>query len=534
MIQVIGIVGGLGLFIFGMIFMSDALQRLAGSQLKSLLATLTKKRFNAVLIGIIVTIIVQSSSATTVMTVGFVNAGLLNLNQAIGIIMGSNIGTTVVTQLISFNFEIFAPLIIGVSVALFLVFKDKKRKNIANILIGFGILLMGMGLMKDALGPLRDSQVFADAIVRFNNPFFGLMIGLIITAILQSSAATVGILIAVAGSGLVNISMAFPVLLGSNIGTCVTALLSSMGTNKTAKRAAIIHVMIKVLGALAFLVYLRYPVQNFVSMVDPFRIERQIANANTIFNVLTVLMLYPFSDKIVALSYKIIKGTDELKREDLRYVNDELIKTPDLAIVQLKKEIMRMFSIVEKQLLLSKKTLLEYNEKYCHFVTENETVINKIEKELFDYIIKLTGQTLSPYQIDKVAVMSKTVTDLERVADLAENLMELSMVTHDNNMDFSEDVRKELEALFDKAMEIYRLARHIFETEELLKKNLVLSLHDNIESLSEEFQISHFNRVRNQISNTQSEIVFLDALSNLERISNHSKNIVQSVARIGD
>jgi phosphate:Na+ symporter len=422
MIQAIGVIGGLGLFIFGMIFMSDALQRVAGSQLKNLLATLTKKKFYAVIVGIIVTVILQSSSATTVMTVGFVNAGLLNLNQAIGIIMGSNIGTTVVTQLISFNFEIFAPLIVAVGVTLFILFKDKKLKNSANIFIGFGILLMGMGLMKSAIGPLRDSPLFAEAIVRFNNPLFGLMIGLVITAILQSSAATAGILIAVAGSGLMDIGMAFPVLLGSNIGTCVTALLSSIGTNKTAKRAAMIHVIIKVIGAMAFLAFLRYPVQNFVSMIDPYRIERQIANANTIFNVITVLMIYPFSNKIVALSFKLVKGVDELKREDLRYVNDGLIQTPDLAIEQLKKEILRIFNIVEKQLVISKKTLLEYDKRLCLFVLENEIVINKIEKELFGYIMKLTGQSLSTDQINKVAAMSKTVTDLERIADLAENL----------------------------------------------------------------------------------------------------------------
>ncbi|MDP3388045.1 MAG: Na/Pi cotransporter family protein [Eubacteriales bacterium] len=532
MIQAIGVVGGLGLFIFGMIFMSDALQRVAGSQLKSLLETLTKKKFYAVIIGIIVTIILQSSSATTVMTVGFVNAGLLNLNQAIGIIMGSNIGTTVVTQLISFNFEIFAPLIIAVSVALFLIFKDKRLKNTTNILIGFGILLMGMGLMKDAIGPLKDSQFFNEAIVRFNNPLFGLAIGLVITAILQSSAATAGILIAVAGSGLMDIGMAFPVLLGSNIGTCVTALLSSIGTNKTAKRAAMIHVIIKVIGAAVFLAYLRYPVQGFVTMIDPFRIERQIANANTIFNVITVLMIYPFSDRIVSLSYRFVKGTDELRREDLRYVNDGLIQTPDLAIVQLKKEIIRMFNIVEKQLVISKKTLMEYDKKLCLFVLENEIVINKIEEGLFAYIIKLTGQSLSDIQIDRVAAMSKTVTDLERVADLTENLTELSMVTYDNKMNFSEEARQEIQVLFDKAIEIFLLARNIFDTEDLTDKHLVISLHDDIESLSEDFQISHVNRVRSQRSNTQSEIVFLDALSNLERISNHSKNIVQSVTRL--
>lgn len=532
MIQVIGVVGGLGLFIFGMIFMSDALQKLAGSQLKNLLATLTRKKFYAVIIGIIVTVIIQSSSATTVMTVGFVNAGLLNLNQAIGIIMGSNIGTTVVTQLISFNFEAFAPLIIAISVALFLILKEKRLKNTANIFIGFGILLMGMGLMKDAIGPLSDSQAFINAIIRFNSPFFGLMIGLVTTAILQSSAATAGILIAVAGSGLMDIGMAFPVLLGSNIGTCVTALLSSIGTNKTAKRAAIIHVIIKVIGAAAFMAYLRYPVQNFVYSVDPLRIERQIANANTIFNVITVLMVYPMSQKIVDISYKFVKGSDELRREDLRYVNDGLIQTPDLAVAQLKKEIVRVFNIVEKQLVLSKKTLLDYDKKLCLFVLENEIVINKIEEGLFEYIIKLTGQSLNGNQIDRVAAMSKTLTDLERIADLAENLTELSMVTHDNKMDFSIDARKELEILFEKVMEIFLGARHIFETEDLTEKDLVFTIHDEIDSLSEDFQISHVNRVRNQVSSTQSEIVFLDALGNLERIGNHSKNIVQSVERL--
>ena len=531
MTLIIGIVGGLGLFLFGMIFMGDALQKAAGSKLKDLLATLTQKKIYGIVMGCIVTVIIQSSSATTVMTVGFVNAGLLNLTQAIGIIMGSNIGTTVTAQLVSFDIEIIAPLIIGMAVGIYLLAKNKGTKNIANIFIGFGILFLGMGLMKEAIKPLKDSQIFIDAIVNFNNPVIGLMTGLAITAVLQSSAATTGLLIAVAGSGLLTIEMTFPVILGSNIGTCVTALLSSLGTNKTAKRAAVIHIVIKVIGALAFLIYLRFPVQTLVEHMTPLKVERQIANAHTLFNIITVMAVYPFSSRIVELSHKIIRGEDEKQRGDLKFVDNRLLATPDIAIGQIKKEILRMFNIVNQQLINSKKIFLEFDKNLSNDVFETEEIVNKLETSLVEYTVSLTSKMLNEDQIDRVALLARTITDVERIGDLAENLVEMSVLNYRNRLDFSEEAKEEIKELFDKVTKIYTLSKNAFEDETIEYNMEIKTLDMEIKELGEMYLSNHIKRIKKPDYNTQTEIVFLDTLSNLERIGNHSKNITESVMR---
>jgi len=262
----IGVIGGLSLFIFGMTYMGNALQKTAGSKLKQILAALTNKRIMGVFVGAVVTMIVQSSSATTVMTVGFVNAGLMNLNQAIGVIMGANIGTTVTAQLVAFKLTDAAPLIIGAGMVLYLIGKKKKTKDVAEIFIGFGILFLGMALMKEAIEPLEESQIFIDILSNFNNPLIGILAGFGITALLQSSSATTGLLLAVAGSGLITVEMAFPIIFGQNIGTCVTAMISSIGANKTARRAAVMHLLFNLIGTAIVLIVLRKPVESLVFM----------------------------------------------------------------------------------------------------------------------------------------------------------------------------------------------------------------------------------------------------------------------------
>ncbi len=527
----IGMIGGLGLFIFGMIFMSDALQRVAGSKLKDGLSKLTHTKMRAIILGIIVTMMIQSSSATTVMTVGFVNAGIMSLYQAIGIIMGANIGTTFVTQLISFNFEMFAPLIVGLGVLFYVVNRNKTFKDSANIFIGFGILLLGMALMKESISPLRDAPIFVQLVTQFNNPLIGLMVGLLMTAMLQSSAATAGMLIALAGSGMININMAFPVLLGSNVGTCVTALLSSIGANPTAKKAAVIHILIKVIGAFIFLIYFRFPVQAFVEWLTPLRVERQIANANTLFNLLNVMALYPFTNQIVGLSHKIIKGEDPIKQKTLKYVNDELLNTPDIAITQMKKEVIRLFDLVEKQLKLSGKALIHKDLSLCQQIFDREEKINEIENTLFEYIIKITSTDLKSSQIDQITLISKMITDLERVADLAENLAELTSVKDKNKMVFSSQALEDLKILQSKIEDLFFMTRHVYEEDDLSRYDEIKSLRVDIDEKIDQFQHNHINRIQQNQFLLQSEIIFLDALNNMERITNHSMNILNAISR---
>ena len=288
----IGVLGGLGLFLYGMNLMGTGLQKAAGDKLKKLIEVLTNNRFMGVLVGAGVTMIIQSSSATTVMVIGFVNAGIMTLNQAVGVIMGANIGTTVTAQLIAFKLTDVAPLAVALGVGIWLFASKKRAKDLAEIMIGFGILFIGMDIMGASLAPLADNPKFASIMTNLNDPFLGVLVGLGLTTILQSSSASIGLLQALAGQGLININMAFPILFGDNIGTTTTALLSSIGTNKTAKRAAIIHLLFNLLGTIVFMTVLRIPVQALVTKLNPGNIQRQIANAHTIFNLINIVIQF--------------------------------------------------------------------------------------------------------------------------------------------------------------------------------------------------------------------------------------------------
>ncbi|HAS92606.1 MAG TPA: sodium-dependent phosphate transporter, partial [Clostridiales bacterium] len=298
----ISLIGGLGLFLFGMIYMGDGLQKAAGNKMKDILAALTKNKLMGVLVGTLVTGVIQSSTATTVMVIGFVNAGLMNLNQAVGIIMGANVGTTVTALLVSLNITQIATFMAGVGVIIFLIAKKRKVKNLAEVIIGFGILFIGMDFMKNAMEPLQSNPIFVNLITKFNNPYLGILVGFVMTAILQSSSATTGLLIAVAATGVISFEQAYPIVFGQNIGTCLTALLASIGANKTAKRAALIHLLFNVLGTILFMLFLRIPVQRLVYMAVPVYVPRQIAFGHVFFNIINVIILFPFSDFIVKAS----------------------------------------------------------------------------------------------------------------------------------------------------------------------------------------------------------------------------------------
>ena len=330
---VINLLGGLGLFLYGMNLMAEGLQKAAGDKLKNIVGKLTSNTVMGVLVGIVVTAIIQSSSASTVMVVGFVNAGIMNLTQALGVIMGANIGTTVTAQLISFKLEFIAPVALGIGIILFLFSKKEKTKEIASMLLGFGILFTGMEFMKDAVSPLAQYKGFRDSLIYFgNHQVLGVLAGFVITGIIQSSAASMGMLIALASQGLVPLNAALPILYGDNIGTCVTSLLSSIGATKNAKRAAVMHLTFNVIGTIIFMLVLNYPIVTFVKWLDPTDAARQIANAHTIFNIVNVLILLPFAKYIVKIVLKIMPTTEDeseaigqTKYLDERNLNSEQI-----------------------------------------------------------------------------------------------------------------------------------------------------------------------------------------------------------------
>jgi len=528
----IGVIGGLSLFIFGMTYMGNALQKTAGSKLKQILAALTNKRIMGVFVGAVVTMIVQSSSATTVMTVGFVNAGLMNLNQAIGVIMGANIGTTITAQLVAFKLTEAAPLIIAAGMTLYLISKKKKRKDLAEIFIGFGILFLGMALMKEAIEPLEESQIFIDIISNFNNPLIGILAGFGITALLQSSSATTGLLLAVAGSGLITVDMAFPIIFGQNIGTCVTAMISSIGANKTARRAAVMHLLFNLIGTAIFLIVLRKPVETLVFMITPTGIERQIANAHTLFNIINVAIMYPFANQIVKASKKIIRGEDLPKVGELKYIDSRLIATPSIALTQASKEVLSMGKLVEKQFVTAEDALLNGDETLALEVFDMEKRINDLNRGILEFLVKVNKASLTNSEKDVVSTIMNVINDIERVGDHADNIGELAMYNVENDVVFSEKAKNELKEMFDLAHDMYKTSLLSFKTANYEIGLEVLKKESTLNKMEKEHRSNHIDRLNQNICLPQSGIIFLDCISNLERVGDHSTNIAELIINV--
>ena len=528
----IGVIGGLSLFIFGMNYMGIALQKTAGSKLKQILAALTNKRIMGVFVGAVVTMIVQSSSATTVMTVGFVNAGLMNLNQAIGVIMGANIGTTVTAQLVAFKLTDIAPLIIGLGMVLYLVSKKKKKKDLAEIFIGFGILFLGMSLMKEAIEPLENSQIFIDIISNFNNPLIGILAGFGITALLQSSSATTGLLLAVAGSGLITVEMAFPIVFGQNIGTCVTAMISSIGASKTARRAAVMHLLFNLVGTALFLIFLRKPVETLVFMITPAGIERQIANAHTLFNIVNVVIMYPFANLIVKASKRIIKGEDAPKLGQLKYIDNRLIATPSIALTQASKEVLSMGKLVEKQFVTAEDALINNDEELAMEVFDMEKRINDLNRGILEFLVKVNKASLTNSEKDVVSTIMNVINDIERVGDHADNIGELAIYNVENDVSFSDRAKNELKEMFGLAHDMYKTSLLSFKTANYEIALEVLKKENTLNKMEKEHRKNHIGRLNENICLPQSGIIFLDCISNLERVGDHSTNMAQLIINV--
>ncbi len=402
------LVGGLGLFLYGMNVMGEGLQKSAGDRMKSIVEMLTKNRIMAVFIGMIVTAIIQSSSATTVMVVGLVNAGIMNLTQSVGIIMGADIGTTITAQLVSINLTALAPISIAIGVIINLATNDPKIKKYAEILIGFGILFMGMDIMKSACKPLRSYEPFTDLLTRFGSgspidTVLAIGTGFLVTAVIQSSSATTGIMIALAAAGLLNIDSAFPVLLGANVGTCVTALLSSIGAKRAAKRAAIMHLTIKIIGTVTFAILLTDIALYLVKILSD-NPARQIAWAHTLFNVINTMILLPFAPLLVKFVMKIMPGDESEKQQEQDYtlaLDDRILETPYIAIDQIKHEIIHMGKLAEKSFSTSMAGFIENDMKKVKRVFKYEERIDLMEHEILEYLVKISNSAVSGEQREK-------------------------------------------------------------------------------------------------------------------------------------
>ena len=530
-------VGGLGLFLYGMNIMADGLQKSAGNKMKRLLGYLTNNRILAILVGAVVTAIIQSSSATTVMVVGFVNAGLLSLIQAVGVIMGANIGTTITSWLVSLNEfcsvfkpDFYAPLFIGIGAFAIMFSKAEKKKEVGEILVGFGILFIGLNFMSGAIKPYADSPIFSKAFqVLGSNPILGILVGTIVTAILQSSSASVGILQTLALNGVVTWNSAIYITLGQNIGTCVTALLSSAGANKTAKRAAVIHLLFNVSGAIIFgiLMFLifrwdRVFASSSISSV-------QISIFHSIFNITNTIILFPAANLLVKLSGYLVKDSDTNENTEdemlLNNLDDRLLETPSFAVENAKKAVIHMGETTLANAKLSMEALLTGNQNQIKEVFRMEEVIDRHNKLITDYLVKINNRSLTEQQHVTINNLFNTLSDIERVGDHAENIAELAEAKLNINMDFSEMAKEELQNIGSEAIHAFENSLEARKTEKIEFVNQVIQIEETVDSLEEELRYRHIQRLSQNECNTEIGILFIDALVNLERISDHSLNI---------
>ncbi|MDW5300090.1 MAG: Na/Pi cotransporter family protein [Sedimentibacter sp.] len=528
----ISLIGGLGLFLFGMSYMGEGLQKAAGSKMKDILAALTKNKLMGVLVGTLVTGVIQSSSATTVMVVGFVNAGLMNLNQAVGIIMGANIGTTVTAFLVSLNITKIATFSVGVGIFIYLASKKKKTKSIAEVIIGFGILFIGMDIMKNAMGPLETNPQFTGLMTKFGNPFLGILVGFVMTAILQSSSATTGILIAVAATGVISFEFAFPIVFGENIGTCVTALISSVGANKTAKRAAVIHLLFNVTGTLLFMIFLRIPVQWAVLKLVPTNVPQQIAAGHIFFNILNVVIMFPFSGLLVKASEYIIKSDGEDLEHITKYIDERILVTPSIALIQASKEVLHLGNIAYEQFKTSVEAFNTSNEELAYKVFELERKVNEINKLALEYLVKLDKEFLTNYEKDKLVVLMNALNDIERVGDHADNIGELALYKIENKVNFSEQAIEEINTMFANTMAVFKATLNALKTIDCDDCDKVIEIDNGIDKMYKILRKNHIERLNDYICEPSAGIIFLDIIGNLERIGDHSSNIAESILEV--
>ena len=532
-------IGGLGMFLYGMNIMADGLQKAAGNKMKKLLGFLTNNRLLGVLVGALVTAIIQSSSGTTVMVVGFVNAGIINLTQAVGVIMGANIGTTVTAWLVSASDwskvlkpEFIAPLIIGIGSFIILFAKSNQKKQIGEIAAGFGFLFIGLSFMSGAIEPYSDSPIFANVFRELgSNPLLGILAGAIVTAIIQSSSASVGILQTLAINGIVNWRSAVFVTLGQNIGTCVTALLSSAGANKTAKRAAVIHLLFNVAGAVIFGVLMTVVFTVAPGFASQNISSTQISMFHTVFNITNTLLLFPFVGLLVKLSGMIVPGEDESIADEtglaLKHLDARILETPSFAVDNAIKEVVHMGEItianVKQAITLVNKA--EPKQDEIEEVLKTEKVINQLEGMITEYLVKISNLSLNETQHKTINNLFYTISDIERIGDHAENLAEFADYKRTHGFVFSEEAVEDLRAMSKCVVEGFEEAIKARETENIEHVRKVVELEDDVDMQEEELREKHINRLSQRKCKTEAGVVFLDIISNLERISDHAYNI---------
>lgn len=533
-------VGGLGMFLYGMQMMATGLQKTAGDKMKHLLGVLTNNRFMGILVGALITAIIQSSGATTVMVIGFVNAGLMNLFQTVGVIMGANIGTTITAWIVSagqlgdaftvMKPSFYAPLMIGIGAMLVMFAKKEKKKNIGEILISLGLLFVGLDWMSGAIKPYTDAPIFAQAFALLgSNPFLGVLVGAIVTAVMQSSSASVGVLQTLAMNGVVTTNAAVYICLGSNIGSCYTALLSSIGASKNSKRAAIINLLFNCFGVLIFAL-IGFGVFTVNKTIANATIDSvQISIFHTIFNVVNTIIMFPIANLLVKVSCIIVKeGKVENESSELsleNHLDDRIMKTPSFAIEATLKEINEMGILAYENTRLSINAAMYGDYEDIQKVYENEKKINKYEKSIASYLVKINNLSLNDLQHKTVKNLLYTINDLERVGDHAKNIAEFAETMKNDNLKFSDKVISELERMNEKVLQSLNAsleARKSVNTD-LIKD--VLKYEDEVDLIEQDIRERYISRLLDEECNIESGVLFMDIIGNLERVSDHAFNI---------
>ncbi|MBN2169297.1 MAG: Na/Pi cotransporter family protein [Actinobacteria bacterium] len=532
----LALIGGLGLFLFGMNLMGEGLQLAAGGRMRKMLEKLTKNRFRGVLVGAGITSLIQSSSATTVMLIAFVNAGLMAFAQSVAVILGADIGTTVTAQIVAFNVQTLAFPFIGVGLLMYMIGNKRSIKYSGEVILGFGILFLGMGIMKGAMYPLEASGTFENWIRSYGSHWWlGLLFGIIITSIVQSSSATTGMLIAMASAGVLGtgpeaLRIAVPVVLGCNIGTCITAAIASIGTSIPAQRVAVAHYLFKITGVLIFLPFLKWYPDLVIWFSDLLGsksndIARQIAWSHTIFNVVMTLIWLPFINQFIKLVKFIRKGEAPIAMRDPLYLDPRIFKSPDIALEMAKKEITRMARVSHDMLKSSVGFLRKMDKSGKKALLEEENIVDNLASEITSYLTRLSEETLTDEQSEQMVGLMHAVNDVERIGDHAENIMYLASSKQENSQVFGSTAEDELRHISDKVIEMHEGMIKSFETSDPGMASGFQTLEGEIDSMASTFRRNHINRQSVRECDLGAGVVFLDVLTNLERVGDLTNNI---------
>lgn len=535
---IIPFIGGLGMFIYGMQIMAQGLENAAGSRMKTMLEALTRNKFMGVLLGALITAVIQSSSATTVMVVGFVNAGIMNLSQAMGVIMGANVGTTVTGWLVSsvewaefLSPGNLAPVAIMAGVIVMLTGTRRSTKDLSSIIIGFGLLFVGITTMSSAVSPLQDSEAFRSIfVVLGQNPLLGIIAGAVVTAIIQSSSASVGILQSLAAAGLVPFHAAVYIIMGQNIGTCVTAILSGIGAKKAAKTAGMMHLLFNVIGTIIFSIaaILLFKVV-FPGAGAGMITQTEISTVHTIFNIGTTVLLFPVSDLIIKLAQKLEKE-DSVKEDESKVLLDErILETPGIALQSAVSEITRMGRIVVRTMDKARDVIFTQDDKMIQEIREEEDTVDKLCRGITDYVVKLSALSLNEKEHQHVASLLQILSDIERISDYCENISEFAATMTEHKASFSEIGSRELKEMIEVCSDSFTYAVEAFGENDKGKALKVIEKESQADDLEIQFRSGHMKRMASNQCNTDAGIVYLDALVCLERISDHSRNIAEEV-----